>query len=144
MFLSIAIALSVVLQTSSQSSDPAGKPAIRPGVCDREAEKLLGQKPVRVGGSVPAPKKLRDVQPKYPELPPGTWGSGMWIGEALIDGSGKVARVWPLREVRLVPPFPAFTDAITDAIRQWEFEPVVVKGKPVPVCTVVTFNIHWQ
>jgi hypothetical protein len=144
MFLSIAIALSVFLPANSQSSDPAGKPAIRPGVCDREAEKLLGQKPVRVGGSVPAPKKLRDVRPKYPELPSGTLGSGMWLGEALIDSSGKVARVWPLREVRLVPPLPAFTDAIMDAVRQWEFEPVLVKGKAVSVCIVVTVHINWH
>ena len=144
MFLSLAIALSVVLQTNPQSSAPAGKPALRPGVCDREAEKLLGQTPVRVGGSVPAPKKLRDVRPTYPELPLGTLGSGMWLGEALIDSSGKIARVWPHREVRLVPPFPAFNDSILDAIKQWEFEPVVVKGKAVPVCMVVSVNIHWE
>ena len=91
---------------------------------------------------MPAQKKLRDVQPKYPELPPGTLGSGMWLGEALIDSSGKVPRVWSRREVRLVPPVPAFTDAITDAVRQWEFEPVVGKGKAVPVCMVVTVHIH--
>jgi len=145
MFLSIAIALSVVvLQANSQSSDPGGEPVMRHSVCDREAEKLLGQKPVRVGGSVPAPKKLRDVQPKYPELPPGTVGSGMWLGEALIDSSGKVVRVWPHREVRFVPPFPAFNDAITDAVKQWEFERIVVKGKAVPVCMVVTVHINWQ
>ena len=42
--------------------------AVRLGVCEREAESELGQKPIRVGGSIAAPKKVRDVLPKYPEL----------------------------------------------------------------------------
>jgi protein TonB len=113
-------------------------------VCEREAEKLLGQKAVRVGRSIRAPKKLRDVPPKYPQLPPGTRGSGVWLGEVLIGSSGKIARVWALREVRFVPPFPPFNNAITDAIRQWEFEPVLVQGKAMPVCVTVTVNINWQ
>jgi hypothetical protein len=93
---------------------------------------------------VRAPKKLRDVPPKYPELPPGTVGSGMWLGEVLINNTGKVAHVWPIREVRFVPPFHAFNDAITDAVRQWEFEPLVVQGKAMPVCMTVTVNINWK
>jgi TonB family protein len=113
-------------------------------VCEREAEKLVGQKAVRIGRSVRAPKKLRDVPPKYPELPPGTQASGMWLGEILINNSGKITRVWALREVRFVPPFPAFNNAITDAIQQWEFEPLLVQGKSVPVCVTVTMNINWK
>jgi outer membrane biosynthesis protein TonB len=116
----------------------------RAGVCEREAVQLVGQKPVRVGPSVTAPKKRRGAAPKYPDLPPGTVGSGMWLGEALINRSGTIARVWPLREVQFTPPFPAFNDAITDAIRQWEFEPLIVQGKAVPVCTTITVNINWR
>lgn len=68
----------------------------------------------------------------------------MWLGEMLINNSGKIARVWTLREVRFVPPFPAFTNAITDAIQQWEFEPLLVQGKAMPVCMTVAINIDWQ
>ena len=127
-----------------QSSDSREKAASGSGVCEREAEKLVGQKAVRIGRSVRAPKKLRDVPPTYPELPPGTQASGVWLGEMLINNSGKIARVWTLREVRFVPPFPAFNNAITDAIQQWEFEPLLVQGKAMPVCTTVTININWQ
>lgn len=127
-----------------QSSDSEEKAPARSGVCEREAEKLVGQKAVRIGRSVRAPKKLRDVPPKYPELPPGTVGSGVWLGEVLIDNAGKVAHVWPIREVKFVPPFPAFNNALTDAMRQWEFEPLLVQGKPTAFCMTVTVNINWQ
>jgi hypothetical protein len=127
-----------------QSSDSREKAAPRSGVCEREVEKLVGQKAVRIGRSMRAPKKLRGVPPKHPELPPGTRASGVWLGEILINDSGKIVRVWPLREIRLVPPFPAFNDAITDAIRQWEFEPLLVQGRAMPVCMTVTVNIDWK
>src|SRR5262245_61271766 len=68
----------------TQSSDSSEKAGARPGVCEREAEKLVGQKAVRIGRSVRAPKKLRDVPPKYPELASGTVGSGMWLGEVML------------------------------------------------------------
>ena len=128
----------------SQSSDSTKSGAVGSGVCEREAEKLLGQKAVRIGRSVRAPKKVRDVPPKYPELPPGTQASGVWVGEMLINSSGKIARVWTLREIRFVPPFPAFNEAIAQAILQWEFEPLLVQGKALPVCMTVTMNINWQ
>jgi hypothetical protein len=113
-------------------------------VCEREAERLVGQKAVRIGRSVRAPKKLRDVPPKYPEQPPGTVGSGVWLGEVLINNAGKVAHIWPIREVKFVPPFPAVNNAITDAMQQWEFEPLLVQGKPTAFCMTVTVNINWQ
>ena len=118
--------------------------AARRGVCERESEKLVGQKAVRIGGPVRAPRKVHDVKPKYPEPPHGTVGSGLWMGEVLINNAGKVVHVWTLREVKFVPPFPAFNSAITDAIQQWAFEPLLVEGKPTAYCMTVTMNIHWQ
>jgi hypothetical protein len=134
----------VAVPGHTQSSDSSEKAAARPGVCEREAEKLVGQKAVQIGRSVRAPKKLRDVPPKYPELPPGTVGSGVWLGEILINNTGKVAHVWPIREVKFVPPFPAFNNAITDAMQQWEFDPLLIQGKPAAFCMTVTVNINWQ
>jgi hypothetical protein len=63
------------------------------GVCMREGRKLVGVSPVLIGKSVRQPKKVRNVTPKYPELPLGTTGSGRWIGEALLDVRGKVVAV---------------------------------------------------
>ena len=115
------------------------------GRCDREFEKLIGDKPIRIGRSQRALKKLRDVRPNYPELPAGTVvTSSVWTGEVLITASGKIAHVWTVREIKLTPPFPGFNDAITNAIRQWEFKPLMVDGEPVPLCMMVSVNIHWQ
>jgi len=46
------------------------------------------------------------------------------------NNSGKVARVWPIREVEFKPPFRVFNSAITGAIQQSEFEPLFIQGKP--------------
>lgn len=129
-------------RVSAHTADEQGS-QVQAGVCEREAAELLGQKTVSIGGSIRPPKKLRSVAPKYPELPSGTTGSGMWIGEVLVNNAGKVAHVWPIREVTLKPPFPAFNNAIVDAIRGWEYEPVLVDGKPSPFCMTVSTNIHF-
>jgi hypothetical protein len=131
-------------QDNRHVSPPREKAAARGGVCERELGKLVTVKPVRPGRSMRPPKKIRDAAPKYPEVPPGTVGHGMWLGEVLIDDSGKIAHVWPIREVEFTPPFPAFNRAIVDAIQQWEFERPLVRGKPVPMCMTVSVNIDWR
>jgi hypothetical protein len=114
------------------------------GACLREAETLAGHRPVKAGGKVGAPRKIRDVRPQYPSVPPGTTVRGIWMGEALLDSKGMVSRVWTVREVEMRPPLPAFNKAIVDAIRQWEFEPLYIDSVPVPVCMTVTANINWS
>lgn len=106
--------------------------------------KIVGQVPTRAGKGARASKKVRDAKPQYPELPANTTGSGMWIGEVLLDAHGKVARVWTVREVEFTPPFSPFNQAIVDAVKRWEFTPVVVKGTATSVCMTVTVNINWR
>jgi len=113
------------------------------GVCMHEGQKLVGASPVLIGKSVRQPKKVRNVVPKYPQLPPGTTGSGRWIGEFLLDARGRVATVWTIREVDLKPAFPAFNRAIVDAIRLWEFEPLLISGRATPACSTVTMTIDF-
>jgi len=62
----------------------------------------------------------------------------------LIDARGKVSHVWVIREPKLTPPYPPFSEAIVDAIQQWEFEPLNVKGVPTPLCMTVTTMLHWE
>ena len=127
--------------TNASTAQPVRPPA---SACQGEAPKLLGKEAVRVSGQIRAPRKLRHVSPSYPKLPPGIVGSGSWVGELLIDAQGKVARVWTIREPRLNPPYPPFSKAIADAVRQWEFEPSKVKGVPTPVCMTVVTTVHWE
>jgi outer membrane biosynthesis protein TonB len=112
--------------------------------CEREGATLVGSKPRMLRQWQRPPKKVRDVRPTYPELRPGTRGSGMWIGEILLDTHGKVRHVWTIRQVRLAPRFPAFNNAILDAVRQWQFEPFVVESQARPICMTVSVNINWR
>ena len=136
--------VAIVLADHPAAPEAIPSPQVPFGVCQREGEKLVGQNPIRLGGKIRPPKKLHDAAPKYPQLPPGTTARGVWAGEALIDTKGNVVRVWPIREVEMTPPFPAFNKAIVDAIRQRRFEPVRVDGKAVPVCMAITVNINWS
>jgi len=115
-------------------------------LCEREGQEIVGEKPRRLGTRTGRPKKLRNVVPDYPERPKGTTVrvGGAWVGEVLIDANGKVAHVWTTRELKFTPPFPSFNQAIVDAIRQWEFEPLRVDKRPVPVCMAVSININWS
>jgi hypothetical protein len=131
-------AANVCGQTTSGNPNKA-----RAGACEREAEKLTGQKTVRIGGAIRAPKQLRQVSPNYPTQPGTTVGTGAWIGEALVNSSGKVVKVWPIREVTFTPPFPAFNKAIVDEIHRREYEPLIVGGKPSPFCMTVSVQINW-
>ncbi len=110
--------------------------------CEREGDRFVGSKPRTLQRGQRAPKKVRDVRPTYPVLPPGTTrGSGMWIGEVLLDTEGKVSHIWTIRQAPITPPFPAFNRAILDAVRQWQFEPFVVQSQARPICLTLSVSI---
>ena len=91
-------------------------------------------KAVRVGGSIKPPMKVKNVAPIYPEIAKSAKVSGMVIVEATIGEDGKVMDTKVLRSV------PLLDQAALDAIRQWEYSPTLLNGKPVPVVTTVTVN----
>jgi hypothetical protein len=113
--------------------------------CAAESKKQFQRGAVRIGGDIKPPKKLVDAQLRFPELPPGTRiSSGFWLGEALVAADGSIAAAWAVREPRLDPPFPDFNEAILEAIKKWEYEPVIVAGEKTPFCIVVSVNIDFQ
>ena len=52
-----------------------------------------------------------------------------------VDATGKVARVVLLKSSG----YPAYDQKIVTETKAWEYKPYVVDGKPVPVCTALTF-----
>lgn len=52
---------------------------------EREGAAFVGSNPRMLRPWQRSPKRVRDVRPTYPELPPGTRSSGIWIGEILLD-----------------------------------------------------------
>jgi hypothetical protein len=131
--------------TAAPLAPPASpSPIPSPSTCDRAAEELFGRLPARPSGRGNEPKKIKHVSPRYPEIPPGTRGSGAWLGEALIDPDGRVRRVTVLRDLKFDPPFPAVSAAISDAILQWRYAPTIVEDRAIPVCMTISVNIHWK
>jgi hypothetical protein len=112
--------------------------------CEAEASKQF--KTPAFKGQLPKAglKRIRGAKANLPDVPPGTRGSGPAIHEVLIGPDGKVQSVWPVREPTFEPPFPAFAQAIVDALETWEYEPYRPGGSAVPVCMIVSTNINWR
>src|SRR5207247_4200112 len=94
--------------------------------------------PVRVGGNIPIPTKIKDVKPVYPAEAQGSGAQGVVIVEVTIDVAGRISDARVLRSI------PALDKAALDAVRQWEYNPTVVDGRPMPVIMTVTVNFTMQ
>lgn len=93
--------------------------------------------PVRVGGQIQQPALIKRVQASYPDLAMKAHVEGTVILEAIVDENGEVRNVKVLRSI------PLLDKAAIEAVRQWQYSPVVLNGVPVPfVLTVVmSFSI---
>jgi protein TonB len=80
------------------------------------------------------PKKIKDVAPQYPAVALAAKEQGAVILEASVDARGRVT------DTRLLQSIPLLDQAARDAVMQWEYEPTVVDGIPVPATLTVTVN----
>jgi TonB family protein len=90
--------------------------------------------PVRVGGEIKPPVKIRDVRPEYPAIAQSARIQGVVILEATIGVDGSVMDAKVLRSI------PLLDKAAVDAVRQWQFAPTMLNGVPVAVIMTVTVN----
>jgi TonB family protein len=97
-----------------------------------------GMSPVRVGGNVKTPTKIRDVRPVYPLEAQSARIQGVVIVEATIDTDGRVYNARVLRSI------PGLDEPAIDAVKQWEFTPTELEGVRVPVIMTVTVNFTLQ
>jgi protein TonB len=93
-------------------------------------------KPVRVGGHIQPPRKLKDVIPDYPDLAKQARVQGVVILECTISPRGAVSDVKVLRGI------PLLNDAAVGAVKQWVYTPTLLNGIPVPVIMTVTVTFH--
>ena len=90
--------------------------------------------PLRVGGRIQAPKKIKDVKPVYPAAAQSARVAGAVTIEMTIGPDGKVI------DARVVRSIPLLDQAALDAVRQWEYTPSLLNGVPVAVLVTVTIN----
>jgi len=90
--------------------------------------------PIRVGGNIRAPRKTLDVKPMYPASMRTAGREGQVRLDATIGPDGSVT------SVRVVggQVHPDFAIAAADAVRQWQFTPTLLNGRPVEVVMTVT------
>jgi protein TonB len=88
--------------------------------------------PVRVGGEIREPKKIRHVSPTYPDLAVAAHVQGTVILECLVSPQGRVT------DVRLMRGIPLLNESAMDAVKQWMYTPTLKDGVPVPVILTVT------
>jgi TonB family protein len=90
---------------------------------------------VRVTREMVAPKKIRSVEPVYPESARLNRDSGIVILESQINTNGCVTAMRILK-----PLTPELTSAALISLSQWRFTPALSDGKPVDVIYNLTVN----
>ena len=106
---------------------PEGPPPVEP------------EGPIRVGGDVAPPEKIRAPSPQYTEIARKARIQGVVIVEAIIDKQGNVTNV------KILKPLPMGLDqAAADAVKKWKFKPATLNGKPVAVIYNLTVNFRLQ
>jgi len=90
--------------------------------------------PVRTGGALEAPALIKRVAPVYPDVAVNARIEGVVILEATVGRDGRVEDVRVLRGV------PFLDQAAVDAVRQWQYEPLLLNGKPERFILTVTLN----
>jgi protein TonB len=93
--------------------------------------------PLRVGGDVKAPVRLKWSDPAYPEAARKTRMQGVVILEAIITAEGTVANVKVLKSVN-----PLLDAAAERAVSQWIYKPATLNGRAVSVYLTVTVNFQ--
>ncbi len=92
--------------------------------------------PVVPGGVIRAPRKLRDLLPRYPELAVRSRLEGKVEIECRVDSSGRVV------DARVVKGHPLLAPAAVEAVGQWAYQPTLLNG--VPVSVIMTVTVHFR
>jgi periplasmic protein TonB len=98
--------------------------------------KVTATHPVRVGGMVKEPRPLKLIPPIYPSLASKARISGVVILEATLTAQGTV------EEIRVVSGHPLLIEAAIACVKQWEYEPTMLNGVPVPV--ILTAKVRFE
>ena len=91
---------------------------------------------LRVGGEIKPPRKIKDVKPVYPPAAREAGIAGVVILEVKIGTDGRI------EEGRVLKSIPLLDEAALDAVKQWQFEPTLMNGAPVPLIMTVTINFY--
>lgn len=117
--------LTVVGAPTGVPTPPPSPEAVVPGA---------PQVPIRVGGDIREPVRLKDVKPVYPPDALAAGIEGTVTIEAIVSKEGTVQRA------RILQGVPELDEAALDAVTKWLYRPTLLNGQPVEVLMTVTIR----
>ena len=90
---------------------------------------------VRAVGDIKPPKLIKKVNPIFPEEARKKGISGVVILSVRADEQGNIVRVKIVKS-----PHELLSKAAAEAVKQWKYEPMLIKGKPMPIIFTVTMT----
>jgi TonB family protein len=91
---------------------------------------------LRVSSGVAEGLRTHYVEPEYPQAARMSHVSGDVLLHAIIDRKGRIA------ELTMVSGHPLLAESAIKAVKQWEYRPFILNGKPVLVETVIRVSYH--
>ena len=88
-------------------------------------------KRIRIGGNVAKSQLKHKVQPRYPQEARDNRIQGTVRLHVVLSTAGKV------QQMEVVSGDPILAKAALEAVRQWEYKPVLLNGEPVEVDTTI-------
>jgi TonB family protein len=95
------------------------------------------EKKIKPGRKIIKPKLVKKVEPVYPDEAKKDGLEGTVVLEGVTDEKGKVVKAKILKGEHLV-----LNKAAITAIKQWEYEPFIINGKPIPFEFTVTMRFR--
>lgn len=99
---------------------------------------VVSHEPVRIGGQISAPALVKRVEPVYPPIAQVAAIDGIVILDAIVDEHGRIQSVKVLRGHALL------AKAATEAVQQWQYEPLLLNGTPTPFELTVSLWFHFD
>ena len=103
--------------------------------CVQGRDEKTNRNVIRLSASQ-APRKIKDVQPVYPEEALKNKIQAVVMGQLAIDINGRVF------QAEVFSGHPLLNDAALAAVKQWVYEPYIVNGKALAVA--ITFTVSFR
>jgi protein TonB len=87
-----------------------------------------------VGGAVREPQLVKMVPPVYPKMASMARVSGTVVLEATVTDRGTV------EAINVISGHPLLVEAAIHCVKQWQYEPTMLNGTPVPVILTAKVN----
>ena len=91
-----------------------------------------------IGSEVAQANLVNQVKPVYPPLARAARVQGSVLLQVTIDKQGAISNLG------VVSGHPLLADAAVEAVRQWQYRPILLNGQPIEVVTTVTVNFVFQ